>query len=80
MPSISAKIWASLKPVPVITPAGQAATQVPQPLHRAALTSLTFRSSSNSMALYGHRSLQMRQPEQRLSSIEAPIGSIISFC
>src|SRR3990170_2803355 len=30
------------------------------------------------MALNGHRLLQMRQPEQRASSIEATIGSIIT--
>src|SRR3990172_8419195 len=31
------------------------------------------------MALNGHRLLQMRQPEQRASSIEATIGSIITL-
>ena len=38
-PSISAKICSLLKCAPVIAPAGQAATQVPQPLHSAGLTS-----------------------------------------
>ena len=32
-------------------PAGQAATHVPQPLHKAVITRLTFFSSSYSMAL-----------------------------
>ena len=34
-PSIWARIWASLKPVPLMAPAGQAATHVPQPWHSA---------------------------------------------
>ncbi len=36
-PSICARIWSLVKPVPPMTPAGQAATQVPQPLHSAGL-------------------------------------------
>ena len=44
-PSICAMIWSLVKPVPVIAPAGQAATQVPQPWQRAGLISVTMRSS-----------------------------------
>ena len=64
--------------VPLIAPAGQAATQVPQPWHSAGLTSVTIRSSWKRMALNGHRLLQIRQPEHASSSIEATIGSIIT--
>ena len=36
--SISARIWSLVKWLPLIAPDGQAATQVPHPWHRSALT------------------------------------------
>jgi hypothetical protein len=50
-PSICARTCSSLKPVPEIAPAGQAATQVPQPWHMAALMLETPLTSSKLMAL-----------------------------
>ena len=41
-PSICDRICSLEKPVPLMAPAGQAATQVPQPWQRAGLTSLTI--------------------------------------
>ena len=51
---------------------------MPQPLHKAVITRLTHLTSSNSMALYGHMLLHIRQPEQSSSLIEATMGSIIT--
>ena len=65
-----------------MAPAGQAATHVPQPWHSAAVDlGSRFARSWYSMALYGHRSLQIRHPEQRASSTVARMGSrAISCC
>ena len=58
--------------------AGQAAPQVPQPLHIASLTLaflLPSPMSSMVMALYGHRLPQTPQPEQSVSLTFAAMGS-----
>ncbi len=76
--AICALICSFLKCCMVIALAGQAAPQVPQPLHMASFT-LAFLwpspMSSRVMALYGHRLPQTPQPEHNVSLTLAAMGS-----
>jgi len=60
-----------------IAPEGQAAPQVPQPLHSAEITLETLLPFSVfiSMALYGHRVAQIPQPAQASLFTEAVMAS-----
>ena len=50
IPSLSANSWSFLKCRTWAAPLGQTPAQLPQPLHRASLTTETARRRSNSMA------------------------------
>ena len=63
---------------PVIAPAGQAATQVPQPLHNASLTRATLASTMKLIAVYGHSVMQVLQAEHSASFTFAMAGEMVT--